>query len=165
MVDFLSGRLRVGEAMSPPLMRAVKARLEALSGPRRRRHHRRAAGRELSGCQRGDRTADVILLVTEPTPFGVYDFQLAQRPLRPWGNPWGLVVNRAGLGNDEIYQSAGQTRSCRSWPKSLTTGPIAEAYAQGRIIAETSRRDPETFASLPKRSATWPAGRRREAAK
>ena len=53
-VGFLAGRLRIGEAMSPPLMRRVKARLDQMLAKWRGCHHRRAAGGELPGGQCGD---------------------------------------------------------------------------------------------------------------
>ena len=53
---FLMGRLRIGEAMSPPLMRLVKVKLDADDrGKGRGCHHRRSTGCELPGGQCGDR--------------------------------------------------------------------------------------------------------------
>ena len=47
--------------------------------------------------------ADFVVLVTEPTPFGLSDLALAVETVRALDLPFGLVINRAGLGNDEIY--------------------------------------------------------------
>ena len=146
-VDFLSGRLRIGEAMSPPLMRLVKARLErmlAVSG-----------GDAIIDAPPGVSCpavnavldSDVILLVTEPTPFGFYDFQLAWEAFAPLGKPLAAVVNRAGLGHDAVY------RFCREKGLPILAEipydrAIAEAYARGRIIADISSGLQETFVSL-----------------
>jgi MinD superfamily P-loop ATPase len=91
--------------------------------------------------------SDLILLVTEPTPFGCYDFQLAWQAFGPLGKPLAAVINRAGLGNDDIY------RFCREKNLPILAEipydrGIAEAYARGRIIAEVSPGLRETFASL-----------------
>ena len=91
--------------------------------------------------------SDVILLVTEPTPFGVYDFKLAWEAFTPLGKPMGAVINRAGLGNDAIY------RFCREKGLPILAEipydrAIAEAYARGRIIATVSAGLRETFVSL-----------------
>ena len=121
---FLSGRLRVGEAMSPPLMRLVKARLETIIAA--------TGGDAIIDAPPGVSCpavnavldSDVIVLVTEPTPFGVYDFQLAWEAFAPLGKPIGAVVNRAGLGGHEvIYQFCRRQRGCRFWPRFLMTGP------------------------------------------
>jgi MinD superfamily P-loop ATPase len=146
-VDFLSGRLRIGEAMSPPLMRLVKARLDQMllvSG-----------GDAIIDAPPGVSCpavnavldSDVILLVTEPTPFGFYDFQLAWEAFAPLGKPIGTVVNRAGLGHDAVY------RFCREKGLPILAEipydrAIAETYARGRIIADISSGFKETFVSL-----------------
>ncbi len=146
-VDFLSGRLRIGEAMSPPLMRLVKARLNQMLAA--------TGGDAIIDAPPGVSCpavnavmdSDVILLVTEPTPFGFYDFQLAWEAFAPLGKPLGAVVNRAGLGHDAIY------RFCREKGLPILAEipydrAIAEAYARGRIIADLSSGLQETFVSL-----------------
>lgn len=47
--------------------------------------------------------ADYIILVTEPTPFGLYDLKLTVELIRGLKIPFGVIVNKAGLGNDQIY--------------------------------------------------------------
>ena len=146
-VGFLMGRLRIGEAMSPPLMRLVKAKLNQMIAAR--------GGDAIIDAPPGVSCpavnavidSDVIILVTEPTPFGFYDFQLAWEAFTPLGKPMGTVVNRAGLGNDDIY------RFCRDKRLPILAEipfdrAIAEAYAHGRIIAEVSPELRETFVSL-----------------
>jgi MinD superfamily P-loop ATPase len=146
-VDFLSGRLRVGEAMSPPLMRRVKGRLQQMLGS--------VGGDAIIDAPPGVSCpavnavldSDVILLVTEPTPFGFYDFRLAWQAFAPLGKPLGVVVNRAGLGHDAVY------RFCRDQGLPLLAEipydrDIAAAYARGRIVADLSPELRETFLSL-----------------
>ena len=48
-------------------------------------------------------TADYVVLVTEPTPFGLSDLRNSVETLRKMGKKFGVVVNRAGLGNDEVH--------------------------------------------------------------
>jgi MinD superfamily P-loop ATPase len=146
-VGFLMGRLRIGEAMSPPLMRRVKAKLKQMIAA--------GGGDAIIDAPPGVSCpavnavidSDVIILVTEPTPFGFYDFQLAWEAFTPLGKPMATVVNRAGLGNDDIY------RFCRDKRLPILAEipfdrAIAEAYAHGRIIAEVSPELRETFVSL-----------------
>ena len=153
---FLMGRLRIGEAMSPPLMRLVKVKLDEMIAAR--------GGDAIIDAPPGVSCpavnavidSDVIVLVTEPTPFGFYDFQLAWEAFSPLGKPMATVVNRAGLGNDDIY------RFCRDKGLPILAEipfdrAIAEAYARGRIIAEVSSELRETFVSM--------LGRIREVAK
>ncbi|MGQ1910025.1 P-loop NTPase [Marinifilum sp. RC60d5] len=47
---------------------------------------------------------DYVILVTEPTPFGLYDLRLTVDLMREMNKPFGLVINKAGLGDSAVYQ-------------------------------------------------------------
>lgn len=91
--------------------------------------------------------ADYVVLVTEPTPFGLHDLQLSAATVRHLGTPFGVVVNRAGLGDEAIYR----------WLKGegiplLMEIPydreIARAYAEGEVISAVDDRYREVFSRL-----------------
>jgi MinD superfamily P-loop ATPase len=96
---FLQGRLNVGEAMAPPVIRAVLERtpeeatiiIDAPPG---------------TSCPviESVKTADVVVLVTEPTPFGLNDLKLAVAMVRALGLPFGVVVNRVGTGDQAVFE-------------------------------------------------------------
>ena len=48
------------------------------------------------------RAADIVLLVTEPTPFGLHDLSAAVEALRDISIPMGVVVNRADWGDGSV---------------------------------------------------------------
>ena len=48
------------------------------------------------------RGADFLLLVTEPTPFGLHDLRLAVQLAQELGIPAGVVLNRDGIGNSDV---------------------------------------------------------------
>jgi len=142
---FIMGMLRVGEAMSPPLMRAVKKQLAQMQ----------PAGDVIIDCPPGVSCpavnavmdSDVILLVTEPTPFGFYDFKLAWEAFGPLGKPMGAVINRAGAGDDSVQ------KFCREQGIPILAElpmerAVAEAYSQGLVIAQTSPALERTFREL-----------------
>lgn len=140
--SFLAGRLRIGEAMSPPLMRAVKSRLEKMAAPGNADVVIDAPPGVSCPAVNAVMDADAILLVTEPTPFGLYDLRLARDAFNQLQKPMGVVINRSGIGNDGVYDY------CRKAQLPiLATIPydrqIAEGYASGRVIATTS---PELWA-------------------
>jgi MinD superfamily P-loop ATPase len=146
-MGFLAGKLRIGEAMSPPLMRRVKAKLGQILA---------ATGGDAIidappgvSCPAVNAVMDsnVILLVTEPTPFGVYDFKLAWEAFTPLEKPMGAVINRAGLGNDAIYRFCSE-KGLPILAEIPYDRAIAEAYSRGRIIADLSAGLKETFISL-----------------
>jgi MinD superfamily P-loop ATPase len=140
-IGFFSGRLRVGEAMSPPLIRAVTRRLEELLA----KHPAAGVPDVILDAPPGVSCpataavakADCIVLVTEPTPFGVHDFKLAVAAFSPLSKPMGVVVNRAGVGNDELYLFCRQANL-----PILAEIPddrlVAETYARGGLLANVS---------------------------
>ncbi|MEW6142111.1 MAG: ATP-binding protein [Chloroflexota bacterium] len=96
-VDFVHGRLKVGEAMAPPVIRRVKEFVD----------RRMVAIIDVSpgtSCPviTAVRDSDFCLLVTEPTPFGLNDLELAVQMVLELAIPHGVVINRAGVGNDAV---------------------------------------------------------------
>ena len=133
-IGFYMGRLRVGEAMSPPLMRAVVAKIEQT---------RSEADCDVvidappgTSCPAINAVlpSDLILLVTEPTPFGFYDFQLAHAAFAPLGKPMAAVINRAGLG-DRSVQDFCRSRQLPILAEIPFDRRLAEAYSQGQVLA------------------------------
>jgi MinD superfamily P-loop ATPase len=161
---FLAGRLRVGEAMSPPLMRLVKARLDRMLAKNGGDAIIDAPPGVSCPAVNAVMDSDIILLVTEPTPFGVYDFKLAWEAFTPLGKPMRAVINRAGLGNDAIYRFC-QEKGLPILAEIPYDRAIAEAYARGRIIADLSAGLKETFVSLRDQIRGLAKPRSREAAR
>jgi MinD superfamily P-loop ATPase len=129
-VTLFTGRLDVGVAMAPPLIRAVKAR----------RHGGLTAILDASpgtSCPviATLRDADAVVLVTEPTPFGLNDLKLAVDMVRELRIPFGVVVNRVGVGDERVHAF------CREQdiPVLLEIPDdrrIAEAYSRGEIVVD-----------------------------
>jgi MinD superfamily P-loop ATPase len=112
---YLMGRLRIGEAMSPPLMRAVRKRLaEVLADGPMDAVIDSPPGVSCPAVS-AVMDSDFIVLVTEPTPFGLHDLRLAVEAFAPLGKPMGAVVNRAA------------SAVCRSWPRSPMPGTSPRA--------------------------------------
>jgi MinD superfamily P-loop ATPase len=130
VIQFVDGSLYVGEAMSPPLIRAVKR-----AAPE--------AEYVIVDCPPGTscpalesvRGCDLLVLVTEPTPFGLHDLQLAVEMARAMGVPFGVVVNRADIGDQAVwdYCEQQQITVMAEFPEDRA---VAEAYAQGILVAQ-----------------------------
>ena len=146
-VEFLMGRLRVGEAMSPPFMRHVKARLRNILAAGSRDAILDSPPGVSCPAVNAVIDSDVVVLVTEPTPFGFHDFKLAWEAFSPLGKPIGVVVNRAGIGNDEVYDFC-EHKEIPILAEIPFDRVIAEAYARGRIISAISAEFREIFVSL-----------------
>jgi len=79
--------------------------------------------------------ADYVLLVTEPTPFGLHDLKLMVEMLRQVGRPFGVVVNKSGLGDRGLYEYlAGESiEILGEIPFDMT---YASHYATGDLFSE-----------------------------
>ena len=145
--QFLMGRLRVGEAMSPPFMRQVKSRLKDIIAANGRDAIIDAPPGVSCPAVNAVIDSDVIVLVTEPTPFGFHDFKLAWEAFSPLGKPLGVVINRAGIGNGEVYPFC-KRKGMPILAEIPFERAVAEAYARGSIIADLSPEFREIFASM-----------------
>ena len=134
---FLMGRSRVGEAMSPPLMREVKIKLDDMLQLSADDVIIDAPPGVSCPAVNAVMDADVIVLVTEPTPFGLYDLKLAHKAFAPLGKPMGIVVNRSGLGEAAVYAFS-KSSGLPIWSEIPYSRDIAMAYAKGHIIADVS---------------------------
>jgi MinD superfamily P-loop ATPase len=129
-IQFVHGLLDIGEAMSPPLIRQVKqaaphADLVLIDAP---------PGTSCPVIE-SVRGADYVLLVTEPTPFGRHDLKLAVEMVRALRLSFGVVINRAGMGDDQTaaYCRASRVEIIEEIPDDRR---IAEAYSRGAMVCE-----------------------------
>ena len=146
-INFLMGTLRVGEAMSPPFIEQVKKR--ALKTIRETKQDVIVDAPPGVSCPAIASVidSDVIVLVTDATPFGLYDFKLAWKSFSPLGKPMGAVINRAGLGTRHIYDFC-REKNIPLLAEIPFDRAIAEAYSQGRIITDVSGELKAIFSSL-----------------
>lgn len=79
--------------------------------------------------------ADLVILVTEPTPFGLHDLTLAVDLVRELAIPFGVVINKAGLGFSQIYDylTAEKIELYGEIPFSKS---YASLYSNGTILTE-----------------------------
>jgi len=100
-LHFAQGTLNVGEAVPVPLIRALKAdHLAGCAGPSGDVAILDAPPGTSCPVVQTMRDADFVLLVTEPTPFGLHDLKLAVEVAHgELGLPVGVVVNRDGCGD------------------------------------------------------------------
>ncbi len=91
--------------------------------------------------------ADYVVLVTEPTPFGLHDLKLSVDTLKELGKPFGVIVNRAGLGNRDVYHYL-ESEHITLLAEIPMDREIARIYSEGGIIAESSREYRDTFLQL-----------------
>lgn len=92
------GRLKIGSAMQTMLIKQAK------------QHAREDADMVIFDAPPGTSCpvvetvadADYVILVTEPTPFGLYDLQLTVEMLKEIEKPFGVIINKAGIGDQKV---------------------------------------------------------------
>jgi len=146
-LTFAQGTMNVGEAMAVPIISALKrwvvpaetdGRLVILDSP------------PGNACPVVEtmRGADFVLLVTEPTPFGLHDLRVAVEVARDeLGLPVGVVINRDGVGDEgvEAYCEAEDVPILMRIPQDRR---IAEVYAEGATIVEALPEYRKRFGTL-----------------
>ncbi|MBN1440256.1 MAG: ATP-binding protein [Anaerolineales bacterium] len=129
-IRLVTGKLDIGSPLSPPLIRAVKRRLREgtpaiVDAPP-------GTSCPVIAAVRG---ADFVVLVTEPTPFGLHDLTLAVETMRILGIPFGVAVNRMGIGDGRVHDYC-----AREGIEILLEIPddrrIAEAYSRGELLVD-----------------------------
>ncbi len=126
--EFVHGLLRVGEAMSPPLIRAVKEKVNPekvviLDAPP-------GASCPVIHTVMG---SDFVILVTEPTPFGLHDLKIAVEALSPLEIPSGVILNRSDLGDREVQEFCAE-KGIPVLAEIPHSRRIAEGYAKGNLL-------------------------------
>ena len=141
-IELVHGRLRVGEAMAPPLIRKVRDQA-------RRERHVIIDAPPGTSCPviAAVKDTDYVLMVTEPTPFGLHDLKLAVEAVRTLNLPHGLIINRSDVGNDQVWQYAKDERIPILMEIPFQRA-IAEIYARGDLIVEALPEWKNRFLSL-----------------
>ncbi len=127
-IDYRAGVLNVGEHMATPLVRSVKEKtstkgisiLDASPG---------------TSCPviEAVKDCDFVVLVTEPTPFGLSDLKLAVSMTRSLGLPLGIIINRA-QGVDEQLMSYLSAESLTITGEIPLKREVAEMISRGEIV-------------------------------
>lgn len=141
-IAFAHGKLRVGEAMSPPLIRAVRAAAD----PERTTLIDAPPGTSCPVITAVTGT-DFAVLVTEPTPFGLNDLVLAVETVRELGMPFGVVINRADVGDRRVTEYC-LVESIPVLAELPDDRRVAEGYSEGQIAADAIPGYDSRFASL-----------------
>jgi MinD superfamily P-loop ATPase len=141
-VNYAGGWLRIGESMAPPLIREVKksvpsADLTIIDAP---------PGTSCPVIE-ATRGSDYLVLVTEPTPFGLNDLKLAVSMAHEIGLEFGVVINRADIGNGitRDYCSNSGIRVLLEIPDDRR---VAEAYSRGVPMIQAIPESREVFQRL-----------------
>jgi MinD superfamily P-loop ATPase len=128
-IDFAQGVMNVGEPMAVPILRELKKWPAARSFDIEIRDSPPGASCPVVETMRG---SDFILLVTEPTPFGLHDLKQVVGITRELGIPAGVVINRDGIGNNAV-----ETYCAETGLPVLMRVPMERRFAEGIAQGKT----------------------------
>lgn len=129
-ISLLNGTLHVGTPSSVPLIKAIKQKIPHLKGD------------ILLDCPPGTscsmvtavQNSDFCILVTEPTPFGRHDLELAMKITHLLDIPTGVVINKSDhASGDKNIESLCQSRNIPVLAKIPHSLSFAKQYAAGFI--------------------------------
>ncbi len=141
-VNLIEGEINVGEAVAKPLINELFRRLPE-------------GNDVIVDCPPGSahsvvestRSADFVVLVTEPTPFGLHDLIEALKVTDSLKKPVGIIINRSDIGDDKI-EILSKEKSIPILMKIPYSSEIASKYSQGIPPAEFSDYWREEFIKL-----------------
>jgi MinD superfamily P-loop ATPase len=141
-LSFVQGILNVGEPMPTPIIRKEKELID-----RNKTVILDCSPGTSCPVIEGVRGSDFCLLVTENSPFGLNDLELAVEMVRALSIPMGVFVNRADLGNRALWEycQRGKIPILGELPHDRQ---IAEVYSRGGIVVEELPQYRDLFLSL-----------------
>lgn len=131
-IDFVEGRLNIGEEQAVSLISQTKKYVEKYFSDDTLKLYDSPPGTSCPVIE-SIKDADFVILVTEPTPFGLHDLMLAVETTRALRKKFGVVINRYGMGNDDVlsYCEKEAIPVLAKIPHSIEA---AKLYSQGKLI-------------------------------
>lgn len=133
-LNFVEGELKIGEQQAVPMISETLEYTEKHFSNGTLKLYDAPPGTSCPVIE-SVKDADYVILVTEPTPFGLHDLKLSVETMRKIGKSFGVVINRDGIGNDatEQYCRDEQIDVIGRIPNMTE---IAKKYSRGEMIWE-----------------------------
>ena len=131
-LDFIESKLIIGEEQAVPL---IKQTLDYVDENFPKRTIKIFDAPPGTSCPviEATKDADLILLVTEPTPFGLHDLILAIETMKELKKEMGVIINRFGIGDNNVEKYC-EENNIPIIAKIPNMRKIAEIYSGGNLI-------------------------------
>jgi MinD superfamily P-loop ATPase len=131
-LQFIQGKLNVGAEQATPMIKECLTYVNSIQPSVKLQIYDSPPGTSCSMIA-ATKTADLVLLVTEPTPFGLHDLQLAVKTMKSLNKQFSVIINRSDIGNNDVMSY------CRNEQIHILAvipnlRKIAELYSQGKIL-------------------------------
>ncbi len=130
-LDFIESRLIIGEEQAVPLIKQTIQYVNAHF----KNHIKIFDSPPGTSCPVIEtvKDADFVILITEPTPFGLNDLKLAVETVEELNKKFGVVINRYGTGNNKVEQFC-EKQNIPIIAKIPDKREIAELYSKGKLL-------------------------------
>lgn len=144
-LDFVESKLDIGQEMAVPI---ISQTIKYINNNFKEQEIKIFDSPPGTSCPviEVEKNADYVILVTEPTPFGLNDLILAIETMRELKKPFGVVINRYGIGNDNVLNYC-KKENIDILAKIPNKRKIAELYSRGESLFD---KIPEVKAELRK---------------
>ncbi len=131
-LSLVESRLSIGEEQAVPLIKQTHKYVDKNLSTAKVQIFDSPPG---TSCPVIEATKDVdfVILITEPTPFGFHDLKLAVDTVREMKKEFGVVINRHGIGNDDVMNYC-INNGIEIIAKFPNERKIAELYAKGELL-------------------------------
>ncbi len=133
-LDFVESRLDIGVEQATPLIKESKKYIEQSKNQYKTIILDSPPGTSCPVIE-AVKDVDLVILVTEPTPFGLYDLKLAVDTMRKLNKQFAVVINKYGIGNNDIdnYCKDNEIQIIGKIPHMRTA---ASLYSGGKILID-----------------------------
>ncbi len=129
--DFVEGRLDLGQEMAVPLIAQTMEYIKE-NFPNHIRLYDAPPGTSCPVIEAA-KESDFVLLVTEPTPFGLNDLTLAVETMRVLGKKFAVIINRYSIGDNRVEEYC-KNEGIDIAAKFYNDKEVAKLYAKGELI-------------------------------
>jgi len=131
-LNFVESRLDIGEEQAVPLISQTQKYIDEHFADDVIRIYDSPPGTSCPVIE-ATKDSDFVILVTEPTPFGLHDLKLAIDTMIELKKNFGVVVNRYGIGNEDVITYC-EDENIPVLAKIPNKRRIAELYSSGKLI-------------------------------
>ena len=133
-LDFVESKLDIGEEQAVPLIAQTIDYVEENFDDYTVKLYDSPPGTSCPVIE-ATKDADVVFLVSEPTPFGLHDLKLSVETMRKLEKEFYVIINRDGIGNQDVYDYC-QEEQIEVLAKIPDRREIAELYSNGELLFE-----------------------------
>ncbi|MFC2151046.1 P-loop NTPase [Bacteroidota bacterium] len=131
-ISFIESRLDIGQEQAVPLIAQTNDYIDKTFNQHIVKIFDAPPGTSCPVIE-ATKEVDFVILVTEPTPFGLHDLKLAVETMKKLDKDFGVVINRYGIGNNDVVDYC-VSNNIPILAKIPNNRKVAELYSKGKLI-------------------------------